>query len=203
MIDINELVLDLKDSFAGLGLGDFKARLNLNIDLTQQAQGEIGGKFKALLMDLETKPKENMNKVSQEIYKIISKTKEINFLGDFQNQADGLKLNFKSNLDQILENAVGDLIDSTISEAKQQMRKELDRYIGGALKDNKELNQIYTNISQMMDGKSVEISGFERIIENKKSEAQQRITALGQKAAEDITNKAAEKVDNLLDNFGF
>ncbi|MBN2737455.1 MAG: TIGR03545 family protein [Spirochaetales bacterium] len=202
MIKIKDFQLDLGDALAGLGFSDFDSVLQLDLDLIQSREGLLSGRFKANVNRLKTVPKEGLNKVTREVYNIIERVRDISFSGDFKSQGESFSINMKSSLDKLLEQAVGELISKSLSEAKKMLRQELDSYIAGALKDNKALYGVYREMEAVLAGNAGELGSFRKILDTKKAEAENRIKAIGEEAAGALKNEAGNQINNLKKNFG-
>jgi uncharacterized protein (TIGR03545 family) len=177
-----------------------KGNMNVKFDLNL-LQGALEGKLDIKTQQVsflfsENSKNDQFTKIVQDVLSSIDK---INVNLDFSGKPDQLKVNLKSNLDNVFASKFKSLVSGQVAKGKA----ELERRVRAKLEPRKrQVLAVYNQKRQELETKVTDlenqINEKVQFIENKKKEIEKRFEDEKKKQTDDLKKKAEDKLRSLL-----
>ena len=133
--------------------------------------------------------------ISKIVYEVIKETQEISFEISYLIGKEGdINIEGRSNLDKIIADKLGKIIEKYAKEYEKQLKDYLNRTISEELKKNETLAKAFGNIDNILNGNMKDIDAFKKTFENKKKEINDKIKNEAESKAKDIIKDAPKDI---------
>ena len=168
------------------GKGIISSNLKL---LSDQVEGELtfSGRNLSFAMSTGSKGTNEIEKVVQSVIKDISR---VDFSAKVTGSSDQLKFSLKSNLDDILMNRVGSIVNERFEKAKADITRRVDAEISIYRAD---LNKFVSQKEKLIQ---TEVDKYEQMLEKEKKRADTK-----KKEIEEIYEKEKSKIEDQIKDF--
>lgn len=184
LLGINRLTADVAFSTAFLVAKENKTSGNLSVSMDNIALDLI----------------DETNEISKNIFQILTTAENVYIDAGYSIGEDGsIQLTAASNIDELIANRVGELIEELFEEAKARLKQELESHLESLLKENKILYAAFKDISDLLDGNSTDIKGFTSIINKKYKEIEARVEEI----KKEMEDQAKDGIDDIIPDIDF
>jgi uncharacterized protein (TIGR03545 family) len=168
------------------GTGTLYSQLNITED---QVEGEISFTGRDLKFDMSVADGD-LNEIEKIIQSIIRDISMVNFAANVRGNTDKLVFSIKSNLDDILMNQIGSIVNQRFKSAREEITKRID---GEIKKYRTDLDELVRNNNQRLQS---ELNKFEQMLTKEKNMAEEK-----EKEIEEIYKKEKLKIEDKIKDF--
>jgi uncharacterized protein (TIGR03545 family) len=168
----------------GTGLVASKLALESN-----QVEGDISFSGKNLRFEMLA-PDQNLNEIEKIIQSVLNDISTVNFSAKVRGTSDKLDFLIKSNLDDLLMNKVGSIVNERFEKAKADIKKRVDSEIG---KYRADLDKIVSEKQNLLQN---EINKYEQLLKKEKNRADTKKNEI-----EEIYKKEKSKLEDKIKDF--
>ena len=131
-----------------------------------------------------------LNEIEKIIQSVIKSISTVDVSAKVEGTSDNLHFSINSNLDNILMNKIGTIVNERFEKAKKDITQRVDKEIG---KYRSELNNLITDKEKLLQ---TEMNKYEQMLEKEKSRADVK-----KKEIEDIYEKEKSKIEDKVKDF--
>jgi len=168
------------------GTGSIQSKLGLKGD---QIEGDVSFTGKNLRFGLSGSDR-GLNEIEEIIQSVIKSISTINISAKVRGTGDKLHFSINSNLDDVLMNKMGSIVNERFEKAKKEITKRVDYEID---KYRAELDKLVTEKEKLLQ---TEMDKYERMLEKEKNRADGKKNEI-----EDIYEKEKSKIEDKIKDF--
>lgn len=194
-VDFPELAFDLGDSLNSLGLSSLSGGMSLQASLTTEDQSTIG----ILEMHIPQFLVEQSNNdfLSRTLASTLKDAEDIEITGEFQWMDDQLTMEFESDLNRLLNQALGNLLLETSKEGARLLKEYFGDELEGPMQEmENSLSSLGLNMNEVEDLQDA-AGSLQSQAEQKKKELEDSIR---NQVEEQIEEQAGELLEDGLNN---
>lgn len=156
------------------------------------------GKIKAVFSSIRLDNVDTSDFITRVVAEILEDAKGFDVSIAYTMLADGkMQLSLQSSLDTILQKKIGEYIAKTTKEVSEKIEKELNALLESELKKNEILAKNLQGLNEVSLKTLTDINTYEKLIETKKKEVQNRIDQIKKEQEEALKKKAQEALPNV------
>ncbi|MBN2534744.1 MAG: TIGR03545 family protein [Spirochaetales bacterium] len=188
---MNDYPLDVEKGLGLLGIEKLKADAAFFTDFAILRENKTCGSLSVSLKNITLELIDESNEISKNILQILTTADNVYINAGYSFREDGsLELSVESNIDKLIADRVGKMIEELAGEGKTRLKKELDFRLDSLLKENKALYTSFTDLESLLDGNTDDIKGFTSTIDKKRKEVEAKL--------KEIQKQAGEKAKDLI-----
>jgi uncharacterized protein (TIGR03545 family) len=168
------------------GTGKIAANIAL---LADKVKGEISFSGKNLKFGLLSSDR-NLNEIEKIIQGIITNISSVEFSASLTGTSDNLSFSIKSNLDDILMNNIGSIVNKRYEKARAEITTRVDTEV------NKYLAELDNLVTQKEKLLQTQVNKYEQLVNKQKNQADSK-----KQEIEDIYNKEKSDIENKIKDF--
>ncbi|MCK4559383.1 MAG: TIGR03545 family protein [Calditrichia bacterium] len=165
------------------GTGSVQSKLGLKGD---QIEGEVSFTGKKLRFDMSGSDR-GLNEIEEIIQSVIKSISTIDISAKVRGTGDNLHFSINSNLDDVLMNKMGSIVNERFEKAKKEITQRVDYEID---KYRAELDKLVTEKEKLLQ---TEMDKYERMLEKEKNRADGK-----KKEIEEIYEKEKSKIEDKI-----
>jgi len=161
-----------------------------NIDLSgDNIEGKVAFTGNDLRFDMPT-TNNNLNEIEEIIQSVIKSISTVNFSAKVAGTSEKLDFSIKSNLDDILMNKMGSIVNERFEKAKMEITQKVDKEIG---KYRTELDNFVSEKEGLIQS---EMNKYEQMLAKEKSRAESK-----EKEIKEVYEKEKSKIEDKIKDF--
>ena len=168
------------------GTGSIQSKLGLKGD---QIEGDVSFSGKNLRFGMSGSDR-GLNEIEEIIQSVIKSISSINISAKVRGTGDNLHFSINSNLDDVLMNKMGSIVNERFEKAKKEITKRVDYEID---KYRAELDKLVTEKEKLLQ---TEMDKYEQMLEKEKNRADGKKNEI-----EDIYEKEKSKIEDKIKSF--
>jgi hypothetical protein len=132
------------------------------------------------------------------VQRVLQETKEIDATVDIDVSSDGrINLAIRSGIDRTVKTALQAFLREEEKRLKERAREEVRKQLSSYLAKNETLRKGWEELDKSLGGKVTDASTYQKLLEDKKKEAEQRIETLKKEAADRLLKEAQKLAPQL------
>ncbi|MFN4216155.1 MAG: TIGR03545 family protein [Brevinematales bacterium] len=156
------------------------------------------GRIKAVFSDIRLENVDNSDFITKIVSEILQQAKVFDVSIAYTMLSDGkIQLTLQSSLDAILQKKIGEYIVKVTKEISEKIEKELAAILESELKKNEILAKNLQGLNEISLKTLTDINTYEKLIETKQKEVQNRIDQIKKEQEEALKKKALENLPNV------
>ncbi|URA11285.1 TIGR03545 family protein [Thermospira aquatica] len=156
------------------------------------------GKISVILSGLRWEKVDLADFVTKVVTEILAETPSIDVVVTYTILSDGnLQFTLASSLDTVLQKKIGEYLAKTAKELEEIVEKQLNVLLQQGLSQNELLAKNLQNINQLSLKSLSDVTSYEKLVETKKKEVENRIEQIKKEQEEALKKKAQEAVQQL------
>jgi uncharacterized protein (TIGR03545 family) len=168
------------------GTGALTSRLGLSAD---QIEGEVAFTGKNLIFDMAVST-QNLNEIEKIIQSAINNISSVKFSAEIKGTSENLDLSIKSNLDDVLMDKIGSIVNKRFEKARADITKRVDSEVN---KHRAELDNLVSEKNELIQE---QIQKYEQMLAKEKNRADTK-----KKEIEEIYEKEKSKIEDKIKDF--
>jgi uncharacterized protein (TIGR03545 family) len=168
------------------GTGILTSKIGLSAD---QIEGEIDFTGKNLIFDMAIS-NQNLNEIEKIIQSAIDNISSVKFSAEIKGTSENLDLSIKSNLDDVLMNKIGSIVNERFEKARTDITRRVDSEIN---KHRAELDNLVSEKNELIQA---QIQKYEQMLIKEKDLANKK-----KKEIEEIYKKEKSKIEDQIKDF--
>jgi len=197
--------LKLTEYLSTLGLDGINADMDITTSPALTKNNVVSGDLAIILNNVSTKRKSSANLIQKKMADVLEEAGEIVFDGSYEVQDSGKQtLKLKSNLDDLLKNAVKDIMAEKAAEARAAMEEYLNDYLADVLKNNEELLGKFGLQESLLDQDLTSMDTYKNLLDDQKNSVSDslnaetdKLKAQAQAEVDKARDQAQEEADKL------
>jgi uncharacterized protein (TIGR03545 family) len=168
------------------GTGALTSRLGLSAD---QIEGEVAFTGKNLIFDMAVST-QNLNEIEKIIQSAINNISSVKFSAEIKGTSENLDLSIKSNLDDVLMDKIGSIVNKRFEKARADITRRVDSEVN---KHRAELDNLVSEKNELIQE---QIQKYEQMLAKEKNRADTK-----KKEIEEIYEKEKSKIEDKIKDF--
>lgn len=196
-VSFEELHFDLDNSFKDLGMDELKGDFTLSSQLSY-GDNIIAGDLEMNITAFQIVESSQQNMLSRTLVSILNDASDIRCYGGLSwSSQEGMDLTLQSQLDTLLDRAMGQLLEEASREGAAQLEAYWSQHSNISLAGIEDLSgELSQSLGDLQDTGNL-LESYQRMAEDKKNEL---ITDIQNRAVQQIEDQVTEQVGGLLDS---
>ncbi|MBN2442854.1 MAG: TIGR03545 family protein [Spirochaetales bacterium] len=191
--------LDLSSGLELLGIRQYSSDATFSTEFKILKENKTLGNIFLSLKNISLSLVDEKNEISRNIKEILTQAQEVTIEAGYSvKDDDSIAINASSNIDKLIADRVGKMIEELIRDAKTMLVNKLDSLLEESLKKNKTLYSAFTEIKSLLDGDVKDVDGFQAVIDGKFK----ALEAKKKQILKEIEDKAKDTVKDLIPKIG-
>ena len=132
------------------------------------------------------------------VHRVLRETKELDARADLRVSSLGeVEVTIRSGIDRTVQSALQAYLREEEKRLKEMAREELKKQLSSYLAKHESLRKGWEELSKALGGKVTDASAYQKLVEDRKKEAEQRIEALKKEAADRLLQEAQKLAPQL------
>ncbi len=185
------------DNLGFLRISNFAATMRIE-SAFQWDRDKNTGKIKAVFSSIRLDNVDTSDFITRVVSEILEDAKGFDVSIAYTMLADGkMQLTLQSSLDTLLQKKIGEYLAKVTKEVSEKIEKELNTLLESELKKNEILAKNLQGLNEVSLKTLTDINTYEKLIETKKKEVQNRIEQIKKEQEEALKKKAQEALPNV------
>lgn len=185
------------DNLGFLRISNFAATMRIE-SAFQWDRDKNTGKIKAVFSSIRLDNVDTSDFITRVVSEILEDAKGFDVSIAYTMLSDGkMQLSLQSSLDTLLQKKIGEYLAKVTKEVSEKIEKELNALLESELKKNEILAKNLHGLNEVSLKTLTDINTYEKLIETKKKEVQNRIEQIKKEQEEALKKKAQEALPNV------